>query len=101
MTSKASLTVSVTCYRCEPGCGYNDGQEKVYDVLEAGTRIPRFVNPSEGVGSASWTAWDHEVAVNVNQIDDAALGVEMDFLKATVCDPGHQVWDWDSCSCSY
>jgi len=56
VTSKDSLTVNATCYRYEPGYGYNDGQERVNDALEVVTRTRRFVNPSEGEGNVSWTS---------------------------------------------
>jgi len=48
--------VNATCYRYEPGYGYNDGQERVNDALEVVTRTRRFVNPSEGEGNVSWTS---------------------------------------------
>ena len=87
-----------TCYRHEPGCGHNDGQERVNDALEVATRNRRSVNPSEVEGSASL---EHEVAASANQTDDAASGVEMDFSRVIVLDPGSQAWGYDSCSCSY
>jgi hypothetical protein len=55
-TSKETLTVNATCYRYEPGCGRDDGRERVNDALEVVTRNRHFVNPSEGEGSASWTS---------------------------------------------
>ena len=69
--------------------------------MEVGTRNRHFVNLSEGEGegSASWIAWDHEVAANGIQIDDAASEVGMDFSKVTVGDPDSWAWDCDSCSC--
>ena len=82
------MTANVTCYRYEPGCGYNGGQGKVNDALEVGIKNRHFANPFEGEESASWIAWDREVVANVSQIDDAALEVEMDFSTVTVRDPG-------------
>ena len=79
-----------TCYRDEPGCGYNDGQEIVNGASVAATRSCRFANPFEGEGTASWTSEDHGVAGNVNQIDDAASGVGMDFARVIVHDSDPQ-----------
>lgn len=70
------------------------------DASEVATWNRRFVNLSEGEESASWISWDHEVAVNVNQIDDVALGVGTDFSRVTVLDPGPRAWSCDSCFCS-
>ena len=148
--------MNVTCYRHEPGCGYNGEQEMVNDVsemvndalemvndvlemvndvsatandvsktvndvsemvndaseilddalgmvngaLETVITNHRFVNPSEGEGSASWISQNREVVANANQTDDAASGVETDFSRMTAFDPDPRAWGCDSCSCS-
>lgn len=97
----ATSKVNATCYRFEPGCGYNDEQEMVNAALEVVTRSGHFENLSEKEASASWISWDHEGAVNVNRTEGGAEGEGMGFSRAIVPGPDPHVRGCDSYSGSY